>query len=111
MFPDIRCFTIIIIIIIIIIIFSVDNVAVAGTLFLWVFWPSFNAALAPGDDQHRAVINTYFSLAACVVTTVAMSVWLNKNSKLDMVSDVTSFLYQNKNKMFFMFTSNKYMNQ
>ncbi|KAK2179724.1 hypothetical protein NP493_476g04051 [Ridgeia piscesae] len=62
-----------------------DLFSVVGTLFLWVFWPSFNAALAPGDDQHRAVINTYFSLAACVVTTVAMSVMLNKNSKLDMV--------------------------
>ncbi|KAI0242302.1 Ammonium transporter Rh type B-A [Lamellibrachia satsuma] len=62
-----------------------DLFSVIGTLFLWVFWPSFNAALAPGDDQHRAVVNTYFSLAACVVTTVAMSVLLNKNNKLDMV--------------------------
>ncbi|KAK2163749.1 hypothetical protein NP493_1447g00078 [Ridgeia piscesae] len=46
-----------------------DLFAMIGTVFLWMYWPSFNSALAPGDDQHRAVINTYLSLAAsCLVT-------------------------------------------
>ena len=57
----------------------------AGTIFLWLFWPSFNAGLAEGDARHRAVINTYYSLAACCVTTFAMSSLVSKENKLDMV--------------------------
>uniref|UniRef100_A0A1I8G5P9 Ammonium_transp domain-containing protein n=1 Tax=Macrostomum lignano TaxID=282301 RepID=A0A1I8G5P9_9PLAT len=36
-----------------------DLFAMIGTIFLWLYWPSFNAGLAVGDDKHRAVINTY----------------------------------------------------
>ncbi|XP_074653098.1 ammonium transporter Rh type B-B-like [Tubulanus polymorphus] len=62
-----------------------DIFAMIGTLFLWLFWPSFNAALAPGDDQQRAVINTYYALAACCLTTFALSYVINGEAKLDMV--------------------------
>lgn len=58
-----------------------------GTLYLWIYWPSFNSAISDhGDAQHRAAINTYCSLAACVLTTVAFSSMLQKKGKLDMVS-------------------------
>ncbi|KAF4523541.1 hypothetical protein B566_EDAN011989 [Ephemera danica] len=62
-----------------------DIFAMIGTLFLWVFWPSFNAALVHGDNQYRAVINTYFSLAACVVTAFAVSSLVAKDNKFNMV--------------------------
>nr|BAG60816.1 unnamed protein product [Homo sapiens] len=56
------------------------------TLFLWMYWPSFNSAISyHGDSQHRAAINTYCSLAACVLTSVAISSALHKKGKLDMV--------------------------
>lgn len=45
--------------------YTSDVFAMVGTIFLWVFWPSFNSALL--DDitqQHRAILNTYLSLAA-----------------------------------------------
>merc|ERR1719230_2089540 len=35
-----------------------DMFAMIGTLFLWMFWPSFNGALASGNQQHRVVIST-----------------------------------------------------
>ncbi|CAH3195186.1 unnamed protein product [Porites evermanni] len=52
-----------------------DLFAMIGTVFLWMYWPSFNAALVAPDyvAQHRSVINTYFSLAAACVTTFALS--------------------------------------
>ncbi|XP_044139147.1 LOW QUALITY PROTEIN: ammonium transporter Rh type C [Bufo gargarizans] len=63
-----------------------DLFAMIGTLFLWMYWPSFNSAVSHhGDAQHRAAINTYCSLAACVLTTVAVSSLVNKKGKLEMV--------------------------
>lgn len=62
---------------------------IVGTIFLWLFWPSFNSALAPGDDQHRAVINTYLALAACCVVAFAMSSLLGEG-KFDMVSEAAT---------------------
>ena len=63
-----------------------------GTIFLWMYWPSFNAALVAPDyvAQHRSVINTYFSLAAACVTTFALSPVFQRNGgkwRLSMVSD------------------------
>lgn len=63
-----------------------DIFAMIGTLFLWMYWPSFNSAISHhGDAQHRAAINTYCSLASSVLTTVAISSVVNKSGKLDMV--------------------------
>ncbi|XP_008851038.1 ammonium transporter Rh type C [Nannospalax galili] len=63
-----------------------DLFAMIGTLFLWMYWPSFNSAISfHGDTQHRAVLNTYLSLTASVLTSVAMSSVVHKKGKLDMV--------------------------
>uniref|UniRef100_A0A8C8HGC9 Ammonium transporter AmtB-like domain-containing protein n=1 Tax=Oncorhynchus tshawytscha TaxID=74940 RepID=A0A8C8HGC9_ONCTS len=63
-----------------------DVFAMIGTLFLWMFWPSFNSAITDhGDGQHRAAINTYLALASTVLTTVAISSLSQKTGKLDMV--------------------------
>lgn len=51
-----------------------DIMAMVGTLFLWLFWPSFNAALGVDVQQHRAVINTSISIvASCVSAFIASS--------------------------------------
>ena len=63
-----------------------DIFAMIGTLFLWLYWPSFNSALVfDPNDQQRTVINTYLSLVACCVTTFALSAVINKERKLSMV--------------------------
>lgn len=65
---------------------SLPFLHLAGALFLWMFWPSFNSAITNhGAGQHRTVINTYLSLAACVLTTFAISSMGQKKGKLDMV--------------------------
>ncbi|XP_056419971.1 ammonium transporter Rh type A isoform X3 [Hyla sarda] len=63
-----------------------DLFAMIGTLFLWMFWPSFNSAIANhGADQEMAIINTYFSLAASVLTAYAFSSLVDHKGKFDMV--------------------------
>uniref|UniRef100_A0A8D2CSE5 Ammonium transporter Rh type A n=1 Tax=Sciurus vulgaris TaxID=55149 RepID=A0A8D2CSE5_SCIVU len=63
-----------------------DLFAMIGTLFLWIFWPSFNSAIAePGNKQNRAAIHTYLSLAACVLTAYAFSSLVTHRGKLNMV--------------------------
>ncbi|KAK1889361.1 Ammonium transporter Rh type A [Dissostichus eleginoides] len=63
-----------------------DMFAMIGTVFLWMFWPSFNSAIAePGYAQLTAVVNTYLSLAACVLSAYAVSSLVEHKGKLDMV--------------------------
>ena len=61
-----------------------------GTIFLWLYWPSFNGGGAYGDEQHRAYLNTYLSLAACAVVTFAFSAFFDKKGKFSCVRNVCS---------------------
>ncbi|XP_060119291.1 ammonium transporter Rh type A [Heteronotia binoei] len=65
--------------------YNSDMFAMIGTLFLWLFWPSFNSAATGLAYQQTAIINTYFSLAACTLTAFALSSLVEKRGKLDMV--------------------------
>lgn len=56
-----------------------------GTVFLWIYWPSFNGGGVDGDEQHRAFLNTYLSLAACTVVTFVVSAIVDGKGKFDMV--------------------------
>eukprot|EP01134_Creolimax_fragrantissima_P002257 CFRG2257T1 len=63
-----------------------DIFSLAGTLFLWILWPSFNAAIAPTDDgRMRAVINTFMSLCGSTVATIIWSRLLNPGNRIDVV--------------------------
>ncbi|XP_032537402.1 ammonium transporter Rh type A [Chiroxiphia lanceolata] len=62
-----------------------DMFAMIGTLFLWLFWPSFNSAIASGGDMTTAIINTYYSLAASTIVTFALSSLVDKRGKFSMV--------------------------
>merc|ERR1712057_110023 len=62
-----------------------DMFAMIGTIFLWMFWPSFNGALATGDQQHRVIINTVIALTASCAMTFAMSGLLRPGREFNMV--------------------------
>lgn len=56
-----------------------DLFSMIGTLFLWIFWPSFNSVVAfPADAQTRAVVNTFLSLSACCLVTLLVTALTNK---------------------------------
>merc|ERR1719319_996819 len=64
-----------------------DTFAMIGTLFLWMFWPSFNGALAPVDNfaKERVVLNTVLALCASCMMGFAMSRLKNPGQKFNMV--------------------------
>jgi ammonium transporter Rh len=42
-----------------------------GTIFLWMYWPSFNGAFAEGVTRHRVLVNTYLSMTgSCIVVFI-----------------------------------------
>ncbi|KAF1324626.1 Ammonium transporter, partial [Globisporangium splendens] len=67
--------------------YTSDIFAMIGTLFLWMFWPSFNAAMVPSDGfrQERAIVNTLLSIAASCASTFAATQVLTTVKKFDMV--------------------------
>lgn len=47
--------------------------AMIGSVFLWMFWPSFNSGLASGATQHRVMINTVLAISGSVIGGVNVS--------------------------------------
>ncbi|KAL3091568.1 hypothetical protein niasHT_024150 [Heterodera trifolii] len=50
--------------------------AMLGTLFIWSFFPSFNAGSIPHSTpemRHRAFLNSYLAMAACTTATFLLS--------------------------------------
>jgi len=61
--------------------YASDIFSMIGTLFLFCFWPSFNAGTAYGDGRMRAIINTYISICASVVLTFVVSALVGKGKE------------------------------
>ncbi|XP_056405346.1 ammonium transporter Rh type A-like [Hyla sarda] len=63
-----------------------DLLSLLGTIFLWIFWPSFNSVLAKtGEAQHRAIVNTFLALSSGTITTFAMSSLMDKQGRINLV--------------------------
>lgn len=64
--------------------YTSDLFSMIGTIFLFCFWPSFNAGTETGVERLYAVINTYISICSSVIGAFLISS-LVKKGKLDMV--------------------------
>jgi len=62
-----------------------DIFAMIGTIFLWMFWPSFNGAMTSDGRQMRATVNTVLSLCGSCVAAFIWSHVLRREKKFDMV--------------------------
>jgi len=60
-----------------------DVFSLIGTVFLWIYWPSFvaGAANADSEQQGRALVNTILSLAASTVCTFIFSSFLGSTGQ------------------------------
>ncbi|XP_030372188.1 ammonium transporter Rh type A [Scaptodrosophila lebanonensis] len=65
--------------------YTSDLFAMIGSLFLWIYWPSFNSVLAQDTGSERAILNTFLSLAAATVSAFVVSAIVSHENKLDMV--------------------------
>jgi len=61
-----------------------DTFAMVGTIFLWMFWPSFNGALADPVSQQRVIVNTVLSLCGSCIGAFLFSQIL-REGKFSMV--------------------------
>lgn len=61
-----------------------DIFSLIGTVFLWIYWPSFvaGAAVADSEQQQYAIVNTILSLSASTVATFFLSTLLSKNGRM-----------------------------
>jgi ammonium transporter Rh len=60
-----------------------DIFSLVGTVFLWIYWPSFVSGAAEADSiqQHRAIVATFLALSASTVGTFISSIAFNKERK------------------------------
>jgi ammonium transporter Rh len=56
-------------------------------VFLWLYWPSFNGALAGTDNnaRHRSVINTTLSISASAFSAFVASRLLRHGGRFNMI--------------------------
>lgn len=67
-------------------VYHADIFAMIGSVFLWLYWPSFNAVLATGNSRHRAVVNTILSLTgSCVAAFLSSAYFRGAAYKFNMV--------------------------
>ncbi|XP_029350038.1 rh blood group, D antigen [Echeneis naucrates] len=62
--------------------------SMVGTIFLWMFWPSFNSVLLDDRMPGRklgAVLSTYLALAASAVTAAAISLLSSPKGKINLI--------------------------
>lgn len=70
--------------------YSSDIFALIGTIFLWIMWPSFNAAIAfSGAQRLNAIVNTFLSLCASVAASFVFSRLLENKFEVVHIQNAT----------------------
>jgi len=64
-------------------------IAMLGTLFLWMYWPSFNGALAADFQQQRVIVNTVMAISASCITACCISRFLLQRLDMEVVLNAT----------------------
>jgi len=62
-----------------------DTLSMVGTLFLFIYFPSWNAAAYASTLSHnRAMVNTFLSIVMSTISAFLTSILLDKNGKINM---------------------------
>jgi len=64
--------------------------AFIGTIFLWMYWPSFNGAMAEGVTKQRVLVNTYLSMTgSCIIVFILNPVFRNGKLSAESILNAT----------------------
>ncbi|KAI6233553.1 Ammonium-transp domain-containing protein [Aphelenchoides fujianensis] len=64
-----------------------------GTLFLWIFFPSFNGATQVTEDaRYRAIMNTYLAMGSCTLVAFMLSSMSDQLGRFNMLHIQSSTL-------------------
>jgi len=69
--------------------YTSQYVAMIGTIFLYLFWPSFNAALAPAISQQRVVVNTALSISASCICAAGIARIIHGKLEMEIMLNAT----------------------
>ena len=69
--------------------YNSNLIAMVGTVFLWIFWPSFNGALAGPTQQQRVICNTLLAMTGACITACAMARIICKKLDMEVVLNAT----------------------
>lgn len=69
--------------------YTSNLVAFIGTIFLFMYWPSFNGALSEGASQQRAIVNTYLAICASALSACVMSRVVHNKLDIEIVLNAT----------------------
>lgn len=66
-----------------------EMVACVGSIFLWMFWPSFNGGLSEGVTQHRIICNTVLGITGSVISAAATSRIIYSKLEMEVILNAT----------------------
>ena len=69
--------------------YNSEMIAMVGSIFLWMFWPSFNGALATGSEQQRTMINTVLGICGSCAGAVCVSRFMFKKLEMELILNAT----------------------
>ena len=64
-------------------------VACVGSIFLWMFWPSFNGGLSEGTTQHRIICNTTLGITGSVISAAATARIIFAKLEMEVILNAT----------------------
>lgn len=64
-------------------------IAMIGTVFLWMYWPSFNGALAGPSQQQRVIVNTVMAISASCITACGVSRFVFQRLDMEVLLNAT----------------------
>ena len=66
-----------------------DRYSILGSMVLWVFWPSFCAALVSPEEMPHTIVNVIFALCGSTLATYIVSVGLRKKINIADIANAT----------------------
>ena len=64
-------------------------IAGIGSIFLWMYWPSFNGALVSGVQQERVIINTVLGITGSCMAAACVARYLFGKLEMEIMLNAT----------------------